>query len=67
MNAGSINKLTKKITQYLQGLFLRKLELVSEDLQLRFEIIPIDKSSNTSDTTELVALKADADGQKGCV
>ncbi|MBK6543913.1 MAG: caspase family protein [Saprospiraceae bacterium] len=64
MNAGSINKLTKKITQYLQGLFLRKLELVSEDLQLRFEIIPIDKSSNTSDTTELVALKADADGQK---
>ncbi|MEP7195697.1 MAG: caspase family protein [Saprospiraceae bacterium] len=62
MTTGSLIKLTKLITNYLRGQFLRKLEITSEDINLSFEIIPV--GSGNLDPDNLVPLKADASGLK---
>ena len=64
MTVGTLNKLSKLITKYVQGQFLRKLEIESEDLKLRFEIIPVVNRQNASDSSALIPLKEDATGTK---
>jgi hypothetical protein len=59
-----VEKLSYSIKQYLQGAIFRSLAFSSEDISVKFEIIPNASNIGVPDLDSLKPLLADADGTK---
>ncbi|MBK8956571.1 MAG: caspase family protein [Saprospiraceae bacterium] len=58
------NKLVKKLRQYLQGQFMKKMEMEAAEIKVTFKIVPVDSIREGMSVDELPALNFGEDGAK---
>ncbi len=64
LSAQMVEKLSFGIKTYLRGAIFRTMDFSSEDISVKFEIIPIESNVGVTDLDSLKPLLADADGNK---
>lgn len=57
-------KLHQSIRKYLQGEYIRKMELEGSDIKVSFKIVPVDSLTDDTDVDNIKFLKVDETGKK---